>query len=131
MALSSAEKRVGKVFRDEREADLKILNAMQPPGIVVHYWGPRHYRHECLARGGRSVSFDIREVYILSPQLWVCYCSSVLERPHDDCQGAVKVEAGRFGFFYREGKCACGITARSLDGLLVDAYERPPLARAS
>jgi hypothetical protein len=131
MALSSVEKRAGTAFLEEEVAKLNAANVLLPPDIVVRYFGPRHYRHECPARGGRSVSFDIREVYILSPQLWVCYCSSVLERPHGDCQGAVKVEAGRFGFFYREGKCACDITARSLDGLLVDAYERPPLGRVS
>jgi hypothetical protein len=135
--LTHAERSAGKWWRAQRDAELKRLNAEEPvnehPPPVV-----RHIRHLCPGIAGRSVSFDYAEAYVTSPRIGVCYCSVIKpvpdellgKFPHEDCAGGTLVPAGRFGYVYREGRCAgCGHTARSLTGRVVDGIERLPTGR--
>jgi hypothetical protein len=105
-SLTPAEKAAGRVFRDAACAALTALHSASPADlsfpVVVH-----HPRHLCAALDDRSISFECREVYQLSPD-------------------------GIFAFIYKEGKCRhCQITSRSQDWLFVLAAERPPLKKAS
>lgn len=133
--LTEAERAAARAFRDAQQADLERSHETDPPSIVVPPF-VRNYRHPCAARGGRSVSFPVPEVYVWSPELWICYCSAVGELgdhfPHDDCDGGkVAAPARRFGFIYKQGHCsACKATARSRAGRLVDASFREPLGKA-
>lgn len=126
--LTRAEKLAGRWFRDQQFLLLDQLQAQDPAALSPPPW-IHHYRHGCTGRGGQSVSFEMREVYAPSPRLWVCYCSAVVQAPHDDCQGAVEIPAGRIAFIYRHGRCnGCGITGRSR-GWIADGLERAPLGR--
>ena len=139
--LTDLEKHAGRRWRERSQAALEKSHEDDPPTFVPPPW-LRHYRHNCELRGGRSTSMELKEKYVLSPELWVCYCSAVgeLEKdyspdahgcgfPHDDCDGGkVAAVKGRFAFIFKEGRCGCGATARSRAGRLVDAYERPPLS---
>jgi hypothetical protein len=130
--LTSSEKLAGRRFRDSAAAWLAQLNRDDPADMTVP---PvvRHVRHDCAARGGISVSFELREVYICSPPALVCLCGGVefsveLESliPHQKHGGGETVPAGRIAFIYREGKCpACGCTGRSGTGRVADALDRP------
>ncbi len=131
MTLTDLEKMAGRIYRDLSQAALEESHLADPPTFVPLPW-LRHYRHNCPLRNDRSTSLELKEVYVLSPELWVCYCSALGEHsdsfPHRDCQGGkVAAEKGRFAFIYKEGKCGCGATARSTAGRLVDARERPPI----
>jgi hypothetical protein len=110
MALTASEKVAGRRFRAAASAELAVLNTEDPPTVdVPHFIGV--YRHQCVARDHRSLPIELKERYVVSPIYPV-----------------QAVPAGRFGFIYREGRCrACGQTARSNSGHLVDARERPPL----
>jgi hypothetical protein len=128
MSLTRAEKLAGRHFRDAQQAILAALWESDPdPASTSPFL--RHYRHDCAARR-HSWSLELSEAYALSPELWVCYCSMVGPNetvPHDDCDGGVKVPAGRFGFIYLEGTCPdCGLRVRSGMGRFMDAYTRPP-----
>lgn len=112
MGLTAVEKRAGRQFRDERTAWLSELNRVDPatyqPPVFIGI-----YRHLCPARNNRSTAMELKERYVTSPQY---------------VEGGLLVAAGRFGYLYREGQCrACGQTARSGVGRLVDAFVRPPL----
>ncbi len=111
MGLTYGEKEAGRRFRDGCSAQLGEINRVNPPTYVVpHYLG--HYRHLCPARQNKSKSISLLERYTHSPTY-----------PE---QG---VQAGRFAYIYREGKCLnCGHTARSEVGWLVDGLARPPLS---
>lgn len=103
--MTKAEKAAAKAFRDTQRAVLEEKNASDKPQIVVSVL-VRHYRHECAARGGKSCGLELREHYAFSPDR-------------------------RFGFVFTEGRCpACGVTARSGAGRLVDPDIRPPADRA-
>jgi hypothetical protein len=128
VSLSRAEKLAGRHFRDEQGQALADAWKKDPePATTSPFL--RHYRHDCTARR-HSWSLELAEVYELSPELWVCYCSAVGPNgtvPHDDCDGGVKVPVGRFGFIRLEGTCPdCGLRVRSGTGRFVDAYTRPP-----
>ena len=134
MSLTPAEKLAGRAFRDELVAWLEALNqseptVMQPPSVT------RHVRHDCPARSGLSTSFEMKEIYVTSPVYNVCSCGAMIagdeagwHHPVSGCERFV-VPAGRFALIYTEGKCACGMTGRSPEGRLVDAWERPPMGR--
>lgn len=108
MGLSDAEKAAGRLFQTESEAILSRLNAASPPTYVVPFFLGL-YRHLCAGRQDRSAGLELKELYRLSPI-------------YQD------VPAGRFGYLYREGRCrACGQTARSEVGRLVDGWQRPPI----
>jgi hypothetical protein len=129
--LTRAEKLAGRWFRQQMHEHLAVVNAADPPSVSVP-WVLRHVRHNCASRDGLSVSFEAREVYVLSPEIWVCYCSAAGllgdSFPHDDCQGGVVAAAeGRFAYIYKEGRCTCGVTGRSPSGHVADAYERLPI----
>lgn len=110
MALTPREKKVGRLFRVESEEKLTGINKIDPPTYDVPFF-LGIYRHLCSARHGRSTGMELKEKYLLSPIY-----------PEED------VPAGRFGFVFREGRCrACGQTARSRVGRIVDGWERPPL----
>lgn len=126
--LTRGEKLAGRWFREQQLQLLVQLEAESPAELHPPPW-VHHYRHSCAGRDGQSVSFEMREVYTPSPQLWICYCSAVVEEPHDDCQGAVRIPAERLAFIYRYGKCnGCGITGRTT-GWIADGLERAPLGR--
>jgi hypothetical protein len=110
VALTENEKKAGKKFRVQAELDLELLNEKDPPTYEVPFF-LGIYRHLCNARKGRSTGMELKEQYLLSPIY-----------PEEN------VPAGRFGFVFREGRCrACGQTARSRVGRIVDAFDRPPL----
>jgi len=130
--LTPAELAAARLFRGQQRAALAKLD---PPDITVSVF-VRQYRHNCSAQNGKSVALELREHYVRSPLYRVCYCSVVAEQgpdfPHRDCDGSViAAEAGRFAFIWTEGRCnACGTTARSSRGRLVDSAERPPADHA-
>lgn len=131
MSLTDDEKLAGRCYRDRSQDELTISHETDPPTFAPPPW-LRHYRHNCPLRGDRSTSLELKEVYVLSPELWVCYCSTVEALsdsfPHRDCDGGrVLAEKGRLAFIFKEGKCGCGATARSRVGRLVDAWDRPPI----
>lgn len=111
MTLSTAEKSAGRTFRDTQQLLLDGNNHRSPPTFAI----PQviaNLRHLCPARNGRSTTLECKEIYIASP----------IYPEHG-------VEAGRFAFLYREGRCrGCGQTARSGTGRLVDGRHRPPLS---
>lgn len=110
MGLSEVEKQIGRQFRREQAHRLDSLNEADPATYEVpHFLGL--YRHLCAARDNRSTAMELKEQYVASPIY-----------SHEG------VPAGRFGFIFREGQCrACGQTARSETGRLVDGWQRPPL----
>jgi hypothetical protein len=126
MSLTRSQRMAGQAFLDACQARLPEADILVP--VWVH-----HYRHECEARRRLSWTLPLVEHYIRSPEYWVCYCSAVgllgESFPHDDCQGGkVTAEAGLFAYHWRQGRCrGCGVTARSREGALVFAAERPPL----
>jgi hypothetical protein len=139
MPLTRAERTCGLWWRSKMQNEIAVLHAGRQPDLTpppfLHF-----IRHPCPAQGGRSVAFEYREVYILSPRLAVCYCSAVEEVPddrlgyfpHEDCQGGVFVEAGRFAFVYRKGECpACRLYALTdpSEGRVVDPADRQPTGR--
>lgn len=110
MALNWQEKKAGTRFREESEEFLDGLNRITPPTYEVPFF-LGIYRHLCSSRNMRSTGLELKEQYLLSPIY-----------PEEN------VPAGRFGFLFREGRCrACGQTARSRVGRIVDGFERPPL----
>lgn len=110
MALTDVEKQAGRQFRDDCNAWLGAFNETSPPTYDVPFF-LGIYRHLCSARSSRSTGMELKEQYLLSPIY-----------PEEN------VPAGRFGFIYRDGRCrACGQTARSRVGRIVDGWERPPL----
>lgn len=110
MGLTETEKNVGRRFRTDAETQLLVLNEADPATYEVPFFLGL-FRHICSARSQRSVAIELKEQYLISP-IYV----------DED------VPAGRFGYIYREGRCrACGQTARSGVGRLVDGWERPPI----
>jgi hypothetical protein len=108
--LTDVEKGVGRRFRSEAELNLFSLNTTDPPTYDVPFF-LGIYRHLCPARNNRSTGMELKEQYWVSPIY-----------PDE------KVPAGRFGYVFREGRCrACGQTARSRVGRVVDGWERPPI----
>jgi len=122
MALTKLEKAAGRAFRESWAARLAAKSAAAPCMEFI-----REYRHACPKRDGVSVAIALREHYETSPKYWVCYCSTVLEHPHDDCQGGKEVTpAGFFAFIWLDGRCPhCRQRVRS-EGRLVLAAERGP-----
>lgn len=110
MELTDVEKSCGRRFRTEAETDLLCLNEMSPPTYEVPFF-LGIYRHLCSARNLRSTGMELKEQYWVSPIY-----------PDEN------IPAGRFGYVFREGRCrACGQTARSRVGRVVDGWERPPI----
>jgi hypothetical protein len=108
VALTYVEKQAGRLFRQDCEAALNQRNEQDQPTYEVPFF-LGIYRHLCSARNNRSTGLELKEQYWVSEQ----------------CPG---VPAGRFGFIFREGRCrACGQTARSRVGRLVDGWQRPPI----
>lgn len=109
--LTAEEKTAGRTFRDFRVRLLDQHNADNPPTHVVPDFIAL-FRHLCSARHGRSTAMELKEIYVPSP----------IYPEHG-------VEAGRFGFIYREGRCrGCGQSARSGEGRIVDGRQRPPIS---
>lgn len=110
MELTGIEKECGRRFRSESEISLMTLNELHPPSYEVPFF-LGIYRHLCKARNNRSTGMELKEQYWVSPIY-----------PDE------KVPAGRFGYVFREGRCrACGQTARSRVGRVVDGWVRPPI----
>ncbi len=100
MSLTETELIAARAFRTAQRAVLQQKNAGEPPDIIVSVF-IRHYRHDCAKQGGKSVSLELREHYVLSSDR-------------------------RFGWIFTEGRCpGCGMTARSGTGRLVDPEQRP------
>lgn len=110
MGLTAVEKNAGRIFRTDSQMFLAALNEKDPPTYDVPFFLGL-FRHICSAKNSRSVAMELKEQYLVSPIYPV-----------------ENVPAGRFGYLYREGRCrACGQTARSRAGRLVDGWERPPI----
>ncbi len=111
MALTEIEKVAGRMFRDQAQARLTAVNEKDPATYDVPFFIAL-FRHRCPGNNGKSMAIDLKEQYLQSPIY-----------PEQD------VPAGRFGYIYREGRCrACGQTARSRSGRIVDGWERPPVS---
>lgn len=136
MPFTPDEKIAGRWFREQSQAVLDALNNSDPPALLVLPFG-RHFRHNCEARGNRSISFETKEQYDTNAgDIWVCSCHAIgnhgSDFPHDDCQGGrVLAVAGTFAWIWKQGKCTCGLTARSREGYVEDARTRPPLGRTA
>lgn len=97
----------------------------------------RHDRHDCARKGGKSVFLELKEHYAFSP---VYVVADGVATEQDDPEvlaaisrdsGAQFVSSGRFGWIWTQGRCpACGLTARSAAGRLVDPQIRPPAEHA-
>jgi hypothetical protein len=138
MSLEPEEKTAGRLFRDAEQSLLDELNAAHPPTYVVPHLLAL-YRHRCPARDMRSTSLELREVYRASAQIAVetddgVHTAVWYARWWPGRMSQVDtwiVQAGRFGFIYRDGRCrGCTQTARSATGRLVDGWDRPPIARS-
>ncbi len=132
ISVTWAELAAAKAFRTAQRALLEGKNASDPPDItasvLVH-----HVRHDCAAKGGKSVSLELREHYAFSPRYLVTGGEAVPAGPGTGTYVpalAAEVPGGRFGFIFTEGRCGCGMTARSGDSRLVDPAVRPPSPRA-
>jgi hypothetical protein len=132
MSLSPAERKAARAFRAVQRAVLEQKTA--DIIVSVHV---RHVRHDCPAKGGKSVSLELREHYVFSPDYHVCDCGEICCRAGGsllecwNCGPVPLVPAKRFGWIFTEGRCsACGMTARSGAGRLADPAERPPAERA-
>lgn len=134
MSLEPEEKVAGRLFRGRAQADLDDYRAAVKPELDVPVW-IASYRHLCTARSSNSTALELREVYVTSSRIVVetdddgvhratFFDEWTVNRDHDQWI----VPAGRFGFIYRNGHCtACDQRAVSPRGLLVDAWERPPI----
>lgn len=110
MGLTDLEKKAGRRFRDDCSARLLAVNETSPATFEVPFF-LGVYRHLCPSRNGRSTGLELKEQYWISPIY-----------PEES------VPAGRFGYLFREGRCrACGQSARSQVGRLVDGWVRPPI----
>jgi hypothetical protein len=135
MSLTPAELAAARAFRGMQRRALDGGRG-GPPDITadVHV---RYIRHDCAKQGGKSVSLELREHYVFSPDYHACDCGEVCcpASAHlvecDTCGPVPIVPAKRFGWIFTEGRCsACGMTARSKTGRLVDPAERPPSEHA-
>lgn len=112
MSLTPAELAAARGFRAAQRA---VLAHREPADITVSVFIGND-RHDCPAQGGKSVFLKLREHYVFSPLLVL--------------PDAV-IPARRFGWIWTEGTCrACGMTARSSSGRLVDPEIRPPSEHA-
>ncbi len=108
MGLTDAEKAAGRAFRDAAATAWNARLAAEAPTYEVPTVISQ-FRHTCPARAGRSTALPLVEIYQTSPA-------------HGD------VPAGRFAYITQAGRCrACGQSALSATGRLVDAQTRPPL----
>ena len=126
---------VAREFRRVRRAELARLHEAGPDltvSVLVRY-----ERHDCAAKGGRSVFLELREHYAYSPAYHYCDCGQVC-RPAaahlvecDRCGPVPLTDGKRFGWIWTQGRCpSCGLTALSRTGRLVDPAERPPAEHA-
>lgn len=128
--LTESEKIAGRMFRERARALMEIAFSEIGDSHVF----PLELcfvRHVCPNHKGRTWAVHLREYVVFSPLMWVCYCSAVVEEPHDDCDGAVRIEEGLFGWIWRAGSCPCGYAARSAGGKIVLAADRAPLRGAT
>lgn len=137
--LTPTEKIAGRAFRARAQDALTATHQTNPPTHVV----PNllaNFRHLCPKRHNISTAMELKEVYVFSPA-YLVQGETAQEIAVNDLPAELSgqsmehtlftvVSARRFGFIYKEGACrGCGQTARSDIGRIVDARERPPLAR--
>jgi hypothetical protein len=132
MSLTPAELAAARAFRGAQRAALAALDADITADVHA-----RFVRHDCARRGGKSYALELREHYAFSPAYLVEGSTVTPGEDPDVLRGISRVaggefiEPGRFGWVWTQGKCpACGMTARSSAGRLVDPAERPPAERA-
>jgi hypothetical protein len=136
MSLTLAERSAAQVFRYTQ----RLWLAKLPPADITVSVFVRNYRHECAARDGKSIYLTLREHYAWSPAYHACGCGEVccpaLQHESrltecDNCGPVPVMAAKRFGWIWLQGQCsACGVTARSKTGRLVDPAVRPPSGHA-
>jgi len=108
--LTQTEKAAGRQFRDQVYAWWQRQWDETQPDYEVP-WVLSQYRHECSVQQGRTMSLDLREVYVLSPQY-------------------PGLDQGRLGFVARKGRCVkCRRVAMSKTGRVVEVDQRPPTGR--
>lgn len=130
--LSLAEKAAGRRFRDEQRELLAQSLAAEPPDLMPSLWAA-HIRHNCAARGGLSTSFRMHEVYLMSPAYSVSPARVVYlhgQQPLHPDEMWDWIPEGRFAYFYKTGRCSCGLTGRSGRGQFVIAADRPPAGKS-
>lgn len=129
--LTDLQKQAGRLFVAARQTALDEVNLADPPGLdALAVWEVA--RHDCPLAGGASIGIELRERYEPSPEYWACYCGAVGEFiphvfPHKDCDGGKTALApGALVFVWKEGRCPCGMVARSLRGMHAQAADWPP-----
>lgn len=135
--LTANEKIAGKRFRAEQQEKLTALMQSEPPTFSMPTF-ISHQRHECPARNDVSTAIELKEVYEHSPAYFIVegdengtYEAQLEEELSVGAEILETIPAGRFGFWYKDGKCrnkGCHATVRSPAGVFVDAYYRPPMA---
>jgi hypothetical protein len=145
MSLTPAELAAARAFRAARRDGLDRKTADITASVFVRY-----ERHDCARRGGKSVFLELKEHYAFSPAYVLFRDGQVLPTERTDLDFAQEVlddlaDAGmehlsvaesiiparRFAWIWTEGRCpACGLTARSATGRLVDPAVRPPAEHA-
>lgn len=130
--MTPAELAAARAFRTVRREQLASLAADITVSVYI-----RNDRHDCAAKGGKSVFLELREHYAYSPAYHACDCGEVCcpATAHlvecGNCGPAPILPEKRFGWIWTQGRCpACGLTARSSAGRLVDPEVRPPAEHA-
>lgn len=146
--MTPAETAAAREFRAAQRSVLAAKHAM-PPDLTTSVYA-KFIRHECAARGGASVALELREHYRYSPAYLVGKQGDVIQFDGGDpgwSQEVVDLQeemgprhlsvveavvpARRFGWIWTQGRCAaCGMTALSKTGRLVDPQVRPPSEHA-
>jgi hypothetical protein len=131
MALTEVEKCAGRLFRGMAEQVLAVawtdFPDCAPCSPQVSF-----FRHECSAAKGRTRAVLLRDMTLVSPEIWVSWendklmCRSPREAQQRMEEGVVAeyetVLAGKFEFTWKQGKCGrCQLTVLSREGVLKDA----------
>lgn len=135
--MTLAELAAARSFRDVMRQQLSRVDADVMVSVFVRY-----ERHDCPKRD-KSLFLELKEHYALSPEIvvhsdergpaGVAFTDDGAGESWASPEGFGKdvIPARRFAFIWTQGKCsACGLTARSAAGRLVDPQVRPPAERA-
>jgi hypothetical protein len=131
MPLTEVEKCAGREFRKRAEVVLEVAWAdfpdCTPCSAQVSF-----FRHECPAVKGRTRAVQLKDMTLISPEIWVCWNEGVLvaiggvpEAQQRLADGIVdeyeQVLAGKFSFTWKQGKCShCQLPVMSREGVLKD-----------
>lgn len=131
--LSPVEKCAGRFFRDQAEMNMAAA-LLDFPDSAPCSAQVAFYRHPCKMVKGRTRAIQLKDMMLISPEIWVCW--------HDDTESyealsAVEAQvrlnagvvaeyetvlAGKFTYAWKQGKCGhCDLIAISREGVFKDA----------